>query len=202
MGTRPFGGGTLDCLSVGPGAPILAHSCLLACLLAEPGLALANRLPNLTCFHLGAWPALFLVVEGVLACLLACLLAGALDRNKGREAFTTSHGVAITLKNRVSWFHRYEPVIEKAFARLWGERPEEDSFSLFLWSFGLQQRNGGVVALWFTPSHESSPYFATYVSSVLQGLCGELDSTCSWLDQSVSGQIETTPKIQPRCAYT
>jgi len=43
----------------------------------------------------------------------------------------------------------------------------------------------------FTPSHESSPYFATYVGSVLQGLL-ELSSTCSWLDRSVSGQIVTT----------
>lgn len=55
------------------------------------------------------------------------LRAGALDCNEGREAFTTSHGVAITPRN--SWFHRYEPVTEKAFARLWGERPKEDSFS-------------------------------------------------------------------------
>ncbi|KAK7297729.1 hypothetical protein VNO77_47727 [Canavalia gladiata] len=37
----------------------------------------------------------------------------------------------------------------------------------------------------FTPSHKSSPYFATYVGSVLQGLL-ELSSTCSWLDRSVS----------------
>ena len=31
-----------------------------------------------------------------------------------------------TVWPRNSWFHRYEPVIEKAFARLWGERPKED----------------------------------------------------------------------------
>ena len=43
----------------------------------------------------------------------------------------------------------------------------------------------------FTPSHKSSPYFATYVGSVLQGLL-ELSSTCSWLDRSVSGQIGRT----------
>jgi hypothetical protein len=43
----------------------------------------------------------------------------------------------------------------------------------------------------FTPSHKSSPYFATYVGSVLQGPLG-LSSTCSWLDHPVSGQIDTT----------
>ena len=46
----------------------------------------------------------------------------------------------------------------------------------------------------FTPSHKSSPYFATYVGSVLQGLL-ELSSTCSWLDRSVSGQIVTTGRF-------
>ncbi|KAI3476857.1 hypothetical protein L1887_61563 [Cichorium endivia] len=46
----------------------------------------------------------------------------------------------------------------------------------------------------FTPSHKSSPYFATYVGSVLQGLL-ELSSTCSWLDRSVSGQIGRTRRF-------
>ena len=62
---------------------------------------------------------------------------------KGGEAFTTSHGVAITPRN--SWFHRYEPVIEKAFARLWGERPKL-LFPPVGWSFRLQLWNR-VVAL-------------------------------------------------------
>ncbi|PPD92170.1 hypothetical protein GOBAR_DD10890 [Gossypium barbadense] len=47
----------------------------------------------------------------------------------------------------------------------------------------------------FTPSHKSSPYFATYVGSVLQGLL-QLSSTCSWLDRSVSGQIGRTRRFQ------
>ncbi|MCD7452789.1 hypothetical protein HAX54_018142 [Datura stramonium] len=46
----------------------------------------------------------------------------------------------------------------------------------------------------FTPGHNSSPYFATYVDSVLQGLL-ELSSTCSWLDRLVSGQIGRTRRF-------
>ena len=103
------------------------------------------------------WLAFYLGPDPIYSSSLrGCLLVGALDHNKGRKAFTNSQDVVIALKNRVTWFHRYEAIIEKVFARLWSERPEEDSISLFLWSFWLQQRNDGVVALWFTPSHESS----------------------------------------------
>ncbi|KAK5785293.1 hypothetical protein PVK06_039862 [Gossypium arboreum] len=48
----------------------------------------------------------------------------------------------------------------------------------------------------FTPSHKSSPYFATYVGSILQGLL-ELFSTCSWLDRLVSGIIEHKSVHEP-----
>ncbi|GJS14038.1 hypothetical protein Tco_0408510 [Tanacetum coccineum] len=89
-------------------------------------------------------------------------------------------------------YEQNEPQIEKADQ---GELQLQLSIGVLRWERKFRGKPAISDLGWpFTPSHKSSPYFATYVGSVLQGLL-ELSSTCSWLDRSVSGQIGRTRRF-------